>query len=131
VLNNPLRFIDPTGLECVWDDGSFDSADDKQTGSHAGCSAQGGTYVDPKAFGTLNAGDWSNKANSDIAAVASTLNGTNNFTNVTVNANGSGYIDQTYMNMSNNVPYLMKNAYSGFLLGRDIWNASGEVARCW
>ncbi len=52
VLNNPLSFVDPNGLECVWDDGSFDSADDKQTGSHGGCSAQGGTYVDPKAFST-------------------------------------------------------------------------------
>jgi RHS repeat-associated protein len=54
VLNNPLSFTDPDGLECVWDDGSFDSADDKQTGSHGGCSSQGGTYVDPKAFGTLS-----------------------------------------------------------------------------
>ena len=109
VLNNPLSFIDPDGMECVWDDGSFDSADDKQIGSHSGCSSQGGTYVDPKAFSTLNAGDWSNQANSDIAAVASTLSGDNNFTNVSVNADGSGYVDQTYMNMSNNVPYMLKN----------------------
>lgn len=109
VLNNPLAFIDPDGMECVWDDGSFDSADDKQTGSHSGCSGQGGTYVDPKAFSTLGAGDWSGQANSDIANVASTLSGSNNFTNVSVNANGSGYTDQTYMNMSDNVPYMMKN----------------------
>ncbi len=112
VLNNPLSFIDPNGLECVWDDGSFDSADDKQTGSHGGCSAQGGTYVDPKAFSTLGAGDWSNKANSDIAAVANALNESNNFTNVSVNANGSGYIDQTGITLSGGVPYIVKNDYS-------------------
>jgi RHS repeat-associated protein len=40
VLNNPLRYIDPSGLECVWDDGSFDSADDPQTGSANGCAGQ-------------------------------------------------------------------------------------------
>jgi len=36
-LNSPVRYIDPTGLECVWDDGSFDSEDDAQTGSVGGC----------------------------------------------------------------------------------------------
>jgi RHS repeat-associated protein len=25
VLNNPLTYTDPSGEECVWDDGSFDS----------------------------------------------------------------------------------------------------------
>jgi hypothetical protein len=33
VMNNPLKFTDPSGEECVWDDGSYDAADDKQTGS--------------------------------------------------------------------------------------------------
>jgi hypothetical protein len=33
VQNNPLRNTDPTGEEYVWDDGSFDSADDPNTGS--------------------------------------------------------------------------------------------------
>ncbi|HEV2395931.1 MAG TPA: hypothetical protein VGS27_03170, partial [Candidatus Sulfotelmatobacter sp.] len=32
VLNNPLSNIDPSGLECVWDDGSYDSVDDPVTG---------------------------------------------------------------------------------------------------
>jgi RHS repeat-associated protein len=57
--NNPLTNIDPNGMECVWDDGSFDSADDASTGTHDQCSAAGGTYVDPKAFSTIGAGDWS------------------------------------------------------------------------
>jgi len=40
--NNPLVNTDPSGLECVWDNGSFDSKDDPQTGSSSGCSGQGG-----------------------------------------------------------------------------------------
>jgi uncharacterized protein RhaS with RHS repeats len=46
VQNNPLRNIDPSGLECVWDDGSYDSNSDSSTGdgavdssgNHTGCS---------------------------------------------------------------------------------------------
>jgi RHS repeat-associated protein len=49
-LNNPLINIDPSGMECVWDDGSYDSADDPDTGNAAGCSGQGGTYVNPNLF---------------------------------------------------------------------------------
>jgi RHS repeat-associated protein len=88
VLNNPLINVDPDGLECVWDDGSFDSKDDKQTGSSGGCKGQGGTWVDPKAFSTLNAGDWSNKANSNIAGIAQDLNSSS--TTVTVTAKDPG-----------------------------------------
>jgi RHS repeat-associated protein len=76
VLNNPLIYIDPSGEECVWDDGSFDSADDKQTGSAGGCSGQGGTWVNPDLFENAmltngqwnsNYGDWSGQANSNLA----------------------------------------------------------------
>jgi RHS repeat-associated protein len=42
VLNNPRIFTDPSGTECVWDDGSYDAADDPQTGSAGGCSDLGG-----------------------------------------------------------------------------------------
>lgn len=75
VLNNPLSFIDPTGQECVWDDGSFDSADDKVTGSAEGCAGQGGTWVSPALFEnamlsngqwTSSYGDWSSSANSGL-----------------------------------------------------------------
>ncbi|MGO9336197.1 MAG: RHS repeat-associated core domain-containing protein [Terracidiphilus sp.] len=56
VWNNPLTNIDPDGLRCVWDDGSFDSDDDKQTGKQSDCEAAGGTYYKP---GTYAAGvDW-------------------------------------------------------------------------
>jgi RHS repeat-associated protein len=76
VLNNPLIYTDPSGEECVWDDGSFDSADDKQTGSAGGCSGQGGTWVNPVLFENAmltngqwnsNYGDWSGQANSNLA----------------------------------------------------------------
>jgi hypothetical protein len=91
-LNNPLINTDPTGMECVWDDGSYDSADDPDTGNAAGCSGQGGTYVDPSLFenatltngqrSSTNYGDWSASPNSTIAQSwtdpSSTTNGGSN-----------------------------------------------------
>ena len=86
VLNNPLINIDPTGMECVWDDGSYDAADDKQTGNAAGCSGQGGTYVDPNLFenamltngqnANIQYGSWSGQANSTIASSWTTASAT-------------------------------------------------------
>jgi len=58
VRNRPLVNTDPDGLRCVWDDGSFDSEDDKDTGSQAQCEGgtNGGTWYDP---GTYSPGvDW-------------------------------------------------------------------------
>jgi RHS repeat-associated protein len=46
VLNNPLIYVDPTGRECVWDDGSYDSEHDKDTGSVGACQYEGGTWVE-------------------------------------------------------------------------------------
>lgn len=76
VLNNPLSNIDPSGEECVWDDGSFDSYDDPESGDFTACSNLGGTWVDPNFFETAiltngqqanyNPGDWSSNANSTI-----------------------------------------------------------------
>lgn len=68
--NNPLRNIDPSGMECVWDDGSYDAADDPQTGNAAGCASQGGTYINPSMFEDVEGnqyGCWSNQASSSIA----------------------------------------------------------------
>ncbi|HTV58790.1 MAG TPA: RHS repeat-associated core domain-containing protein [Verrucomicrobiae bacterium] len=59
VRNNPLSNIDPTGMECVWDDGSYDSADDPDSGSPGQCSNLGGTWVDPSYFQNNNLPDWS------------------------------------------------------------------------
>jgi hypothetical protein len=69
-LNNPLSFKDPSGLECMWDDGSFDAADDDDTGTADGCGAAGGTYIPPDMFESVEGnayGSWSGQANSNIA----------------------------------------------------------------
>ncbi len=76
VLNNPLGGTDPLGLECVWDDGSYDSADDPDTGSEGGCTGQGGNWVDSDLFENAalttgqwhsNYGDWSSTPNAALA----------------------------------------------------------------
>jgi len=71
VLNNPLSAVDPDGRECVWDNGSFDSATDAHTGSVGGCQAAGGTYYEPYEPSTFTAGngqDWSAAPNAELAA---------------------------------------------------------------
>jgi RHS repeat-associated protein len=70
VLNNPLSNIDPTGLECVWDDGSYDSNDDPDTGSPISCGNAGGNWVDHSYFEQNGLADWSGGPNSDIANYA-------------------------------------------------------------
>ena len=89
-LNNPLSFIDPNGEECVWDDGSFDSADDAQTGSKEKCEGgnMGGHWIDPQAFSTMGLGDWNPNANAQLASVVNQLSPTT-FVQVTANSDGS------------------------------------------
>lgn len=70
VLNNPLSYTDPLGLECVWDDGSYDSNDDPDTGSPGSCGSAGGNWVDHSYFQQNNLADWSGDPNSDIANYA-------------------------------------------------------------
>jgi RHS repeat-associated protein len=75
VRNNPLVNTDPTGMECVWDDGSYDSNDDPDTGSYAQCqgpNGAGGTWVDHSFFQNANNNganlpDWSPDANSSTS----------------------------------------------------------------
>jgi RHS repeat-associated protein len=73
VLNNPLRAIDPTGLECIWDDGSFDSMGDPSTGNQGGCSLAGGTWVDHSFFSDFGLPDWSGSANDGLERVVANL----------------------------------------------------------
>jgi RHS repeat-associated protein len=80
VLNNPLVNVDPDGRECVWDDGSFDSADDKDTGTQGQCEGAGGHYVDPTAFATLGLGDWSKTPNSTLVGMMGQLQDTQTVT---------------------------------------------------
>jgi len=73
VMNIPLRAIDPLGLNCVWDDGSYDSADDPDTGYQQLCEQTGGTWYS----GSMG-GDWSPNPNEDWAELAGIYNGTGN-----------------------------------------------------
>ena len=50
VLNNPTNATDPTGLRCVWEDGTFDSEDDPQTGSPTHCDDAGGIWYAPGTY---------------------------------------------------------------------------------
>jgi RHS repeat-associated protein len=76
VRNNPLTNTDPTGMECMWDDGSYDSADDPDSGGQGKCSNLGGTWLDPGLFenailtngrtANIQRGDWSSQASSTM-----------------------------------------------------------------
>jgi RHS repeat-associated protein len=74
-LNNPLSYVDPTGLFCVWDNGSYDSADDPFTGSEKKCKAKGGTWLagTPDMW-VPNAADWSGQQTAEFAAYAQAIN---------------------------------------------------------
>jgi RHS repeat-associated protein len=92
VLNDPLRRVDPSGLFCVWDDGSYDSAsnhsdtgtagsvysdvldeyfvepsDGPDSSTPTGCEDAGGTWFDgsPSDYGLTS--DWSAQPNSSLA----------------------------------------------------------------
>jgi RHS repeat-associated protein len=46
VLNSPMNMIDPLGLNCVWDDGSYDDAPEDGGASPSECASQGGAWMD-------------------------------------------------------------------------------------
>lgn len=55
VGNDPINLRDPTGTQCVWDDGSFDSMDGSDSVTTAGaCGTAGGTWKDPYLFDQQN-----------------------------------------------------------------------------
>jgi len=83
--NNPLKNIDPDGLRCVWDDGSFDAEDDKQTGNQGGCEGQGGRWETP---GTYAPGvDWAS-SNQDGTLALHGVTGADQSVSVTATAVG-------------------------------------------
>lgn len=46
VLNNPLRWRDPLGLDqCAWDDGTIDDRPEDGGASESECGAQGGKWI--------------------------------------------------------------------------------------
>ncbi len=76
-LNNPIILVDPLGLFCVWDNGSYDAPDDPNTGSFAQCQGDGGAggtwfYGDPSDWGFSD--DWSSQGNGAAAEDAEQLN---------------------------------------------------------
>ena len=77
VLNNPMINIDPDGRECVWDDGSYDSLDDKDTGSPNKCDGQGGTWIGHDVFQNSQyyKGDWSGDADSGLRDLVAQIQG--------------------------------------------------------
>ena len=70
-MNNPLINVDPDGRECVWDDGSYDSKDDPDSGSADKCSGLGGTWIGDDVFENSQyyRGDWSGDANSTLGGL--------------------------------------------------------------
>jgi RHS repeat-associated protein len=73
--NNPLSATDPLGLFCVWDNGSYDSNDDHDTGIKSKCDGSGGTWFNGSPSGwDRNAGDWSGHASGTFAAWAQGIN---------------------------------------------------------
>ncbi|HXX18646.1 MAG TPA: RHS repeat-associated core domain-containing protein [Candidatus Acidoferrum sp.] len=89
VVNNPVSFTDPTGKECVWDDGSFDAEDDPLTGSISACQKAGGTWIE-----LGQNGNWSSQANASLQDLASSIqNGGVSSVTVTT-ADGSQYTTQ-------------------------------------
>ena len=90
VLNNPLNAIDPSGMNCVWDDGSYDADDDKQTGTQGGCAKQGGTWINQVTC------DWNSHANADLAAQVKDIQDTPSSATVTGDP-GTGFeVNKTY-----------------------------------
>lgn len=85
VRNSVLNTVDPDGLECVWDNGSFDAEDDPETGSARSCQNKGGTWVE-----LGQNGNWSGQGNSYLQGLVGDIqNG--NVSSVSVTSNGSQY----------------------------------------
>jgi RHS repeat-associated protein len=86
VLNNPLRFVDPNGLYCAWEDGTSDDDPSDGGASHSDCDAQGGHWTDQSnpchgADGCVATFDWNQPQTQDIA-ITSTIGGSVNATNI-------------------------------------------------
>jgi RHS repeat-associated protein len=70
VLNNPLKYLDPDGLSCYWDDGTHDDGPSDGGASQGDCANQGGTWIDkPTTFVQVTA----NPDNNDISTTSVTI----------------------------------------------------------
>jgi RHS repeat-associated protein len=46
VRNDPVNFVDPLGLYCAWDDGTFDDNPEDGGATQQQCDDEGGTWID-------------------------------------------------------------------------------------
>ena len=70
VQNSPLNLVDPFGRNCVWDDGSYDSSSDPDTGNQWACeNIYGGTWLDPSFFSDFGLADWSGSGDAGLETV--------------------------------------------------------------
>jgi len=100
VNNNPMNATDPTGLVCVWDDGSFDSPDDQSSGNYGACASQGGTWFDNGWFAGQGFADWSPNPNSDLAGLVNQSQ--NGRPDATVYGNVGDLVDSLFNQMRQN-----------------------------
>ncbi len=92
VLNNPLRYTDPNGLWCVWEDGTYDEDPNSRSAppnvDQQGDGDPGGdTGGDNQAQCTAAGGHWD--AYDTITGILQDGNG--NVTQITYAANGTNY----------------------------------------
>ena len=66
VMNNPLVNSDPTGRECVWDDGRLTTSDNPATGSFNLCQGKGGTWIEHDYFTQNGLADWSPQSDANL-----------------------------------------------------------------
>ena len=75
-LNNPLKFVDPNGLYCAWEDGTSDDDPSDGGANHGDCDSQGGHWTDQSnpcggADGCTSTFDW-NAVQADPGGSATT-----------------------------------------------------------
>jgi RHS repeat-associated protein len=78
VLNNPLKFTDPTGMYCAWEDGTSDDDPSDGGAGKGDCKSQGGHWTDQSnpchgADGCVSTFDWNKPNNGSNQPVLSSV----------------------------------------------------------
>jgi hypothetical protein len=95
--------------------GSFDSADDKDTGTQGQCEGAGGHYVDPTAFATLGLGDWSAKPNQTLSDTQTvTVTATDAGVDLVTSSLPGAFIDEVGLQMAGPMYLALGNPYRFF-----------------
>jgi len=117
VLNNPVSAVDPLGLECVWDDGSYDSEGDKETGSVGGCQRAGGTWIE-----LGQNGGWNPNRNDDYGRIVQGIQNGDYDAISAIGLNGTAYI--THYDSQGRVSFTV---YDGLLTQYAYYPGDHEV----